>query len=215
LIRDSCPLRHAAVFGLSSVAQCPAAASGSRSCLVYTVRVGIRAHIWVRESNVRKSAISSMYPSYPGYTRHTNLSIQFAVPNQHIVRIILQHCEDEDNLRFRAAGNTLYPRVRELARLMSRHRIQLTTMKTSELGVTLFLPPPPCPAPKSILAKLCTRFRRPKAYSPQLETIEEGSEEDLPEGEWITLYEYMPIDSKRRAMYVVSDEYCGSIRLHV
>jgi hypothetical protein len=155
-----------------------------------------------------------MYPSYPGYTRHDHLSIRFAVPNQQIVRIILNHCEDEDNLRFRAAGNTLYPRVRELARLMSRHRIQLTTMKTSELGVTLFLPPPPCPAPKSILARLCPRLRRPKAYSPQLETIEEGPEEDPPEGEWITLYEYMPVDMKRRVMHVVSDEPCGSIRLH-
>jgi hypothetical protein len=26
--------------------------------------------------------------------------------------------------------------------------------------------------------------------------------------------EYMPVDLKRRAMYVVSDEPCGSIRLH-
>jgi hypothetical protein len=156
-----------------------------------------------------------MYPSYPGYTRHNDLSIRFAVPNQHIVRIILQHCEDEDNLQFRAAGNTLYPRVRELARLMSRHRIQLTTTGTNELGVTLFLPPPPCPAPKRIFAKLCPHFRRPKAYAPRLETIEEGPEEDLLGGEWITLYEYMPVEPKRRAMYVVSDERCGSIRLHV
>ena len=151
--------------------------------------------------------MSRMYPSYPGYARHTDLSIRFAVPNQHIVRIILQHCEDENNLRFRAAGNTLYPRVRELARLMSRHRIQLTAMKTSELGVTLFLPPPPCPPPKSILKRL-------RAYVPQLETINEDSEEDVPKGEWITMYEYMPVDSKLRAMYVASGERYGSIRLH-
>jgi hypothetical protein len=155
-----------------------------------------------------------MYPSYPSYTRHTNLSIRFSVPNQHVVKSILQHCENEDDLRFRAAGNTLYPRVRELASIMSRHRIQLATMKTNELGVTLFLPPPPCPPPKSTVAKLFPRFRRRKAYVSQLETIDEVSE-DPSKGEWITLYEYIPVDWKRRAMYVVSDERYGSIRLHV
>jgi hypothetical protein len=75
-----------------------------------------------------------MYPSYPSYTRHTNLSIRFAVPDQHVVMSILRHCEDENNMRFRAAGNTLYPRVRQLARLMSRHRIQLATINTHELS---------------------------------------------------------------------------------
>jgi hypothetical protein len=98
---------------------------------------------------------------------------------------------------------------------MSQHQIQLATMKTNELGVTLFLPPPPpCPPPKSTLAKLFPRFRRRKAYVPQLETINEVSEDPL-KGEWITLYEYIPVDWKRRAMYVVSDESYGSIRLHV
>jgi hypothetical protein len=156
-----------------------------------------------------------MYPSYPSYTRHTNLSIRFAVPDQHVVMSILRHCEDENNMRFRAAGNTLYPRVRQLARLMSRHRIQLATINTHELGITLFLPPPPCPPPKSTLAKLFPRFRRPKTFTPRLETIDEGPEGNISKEKWITLYEYIPIDWKRRAMYVVSEECYGSIRLHV
>jgi hypothetical protein len=37
----------------------------------------------------------------------------------------------------------------------------------------------------------------------QLESINEVPEED---GEWITLYEYIPVGMKRRAMYALSDE---------
>ncbi|KAF1840102.1 uncharacterized protein K460DRAFT_437145 [Cucurbitaria berberidis CBS 394.84] len=166
-----------------------------------------------------------MYPSYPSYVRHTDLSIRFAVPNTDVVKNILQHCEDDDNLRRKAAGNILYPRIQRLARIMSRHRIQLDTISTNELGITLFLPPPPCPPPKTTFRNLFPRFRRQKIPDSKLETINEESEAENEElyrkarvqfssTEWITLYEYLPVD-KRHAVYVAPGEGNESIRLHV
>lgn len=114
---------------------------------MYTVYIHTDVHIWLREDSTEGVATSTMYPSYPAYTRHSKLSIWFAVPNKHIVKVILQHCKDEDNLRLKAAGNTLYPRIWELARIMSCYCIQLTAVKNNKLGVTFFLPLLPCPPP--------------------------------------------------------------------
>lgn len=91
-----------------------------------------------------------MYPSFPNFTQHTNHSIRFSVPNKNIVVNILEQCEDDENLRLKAAGNVLYRKIEILSRLLLRHRIVLKKMSANELGVTLFLPPPPCPEPKSI-----------------------------------------------------------------
>ena len=154
-----------------------------------------------------------MIPSYPSYTRRTNQSIQFAVPNKAVVKKILQHSEDDENPRLRAAGNTLYPRVRSLARLMSQHRIQLETIGTSELGITLFLPLSLYPPPKSTFAKLCPCFKKPKAYKPKLWTISETQEDTWIDG-WGTTYEDLGMDSRRRAIYVAYEDNYRPVTLN-
>jgi hypothetical protein len=145
-----------------------------------------------------------MYPSYPSYEPHTSLAIRFAVPAQRVVERILRDSENLENLQLLAAANVLFPQINDLARLMSRHRIQLEDVSANQLGVTLFLPPPPCPPPKS------TRFARlvrPRMRKSSLKTIVEESPIDSEEhngkatntvDEWITLYEYLP--SKRPLM---------------
>lgn len=49
---------------------------------------------------------------------------------------------------------------------------------------------------------------------PKLETINEVLEE-LSNDDWVTLYEYMPIDSKRHAIYVSLDECYKAVRLRM
>ena len=99
------------------------------------------------------------YPRYPEYIPHTELSIRFSVPDARVIKRLLAHCEEEENLRFKAAGNALYPHVKTLSRLLSRHRIQVERTTANELGVTLFLPPPPCQEPKhKIIARLRKKF---------------------------------------------------------
>jgi hypothetical protein len=141
-----------------------------------------------------------MYPSYPRHSRHTPLSIQFAVPSRGIANRILEDSIDHELLRIRAAANVLLPQIDCLARLLSRHRIQIEEISPNQLGVTLFLPPPPCPAPMS---KMFSKFRRVLLRRPRLDTIaEEASSQDaqiqgngnteLAIEDWITLYKYVP-----------------------
>ena len=79
------------------------------------------------------------------------------------MRHILDCTEDEENLRCRAAANVLIARVRSVAGLMSRHRIQVESFGSNEIGVTLFLPLPLCPAPK--LKLFLTYKRKPFALT--------------------------------------------------
>ncbi|KAF2849425.1 hypothetical protein T440DRAFT_479967 [Plenodomus tracheiphilus IPT5] len=144
-----------------------------------------------------------MYPSYPSYEPHTSLAIRFAVPAQRVVERILRDSENLENLQLLAAANVLFPQIKSLARLMSRHRIQLQEIKPNELGITLFLPPPPCPPPKS--ARF-VHFIRRKMHKPSLDTIVEESPIDSLKcdkamdvtDDWVTLYEYLPF--KRRSV---------------
>jgi len=143
-----------------------------------------------------------MYPSYPSYEPYTSLAIRFAVPAQRVVERILRDSENLEDPRLLAAANILFPQIKVLARVMSRHRIQLEEIKANELGVTLFLPPPPCPPPRSTRFK---RYLQRKMRKPSLETIiEEPSSESLKSrkavrgaDEWVTLYEYIPSQSRR------------------
>ena len=80
------------------------------------------------------------------------------------------------------------------------------------MGVTLFLPPPPCPALK--LKLFLTRKRKP--FAPTLALIREETiiqvagrnevrdNESFDERDWITMYEYFP-SNERKAMYIVPD----------
>lgn len=120
---------------------------------------------------------------------------------------VLEDCEEEENLRIKAAGVILYHRVRQLARLMSRHHISLDPVGRKELRVKLFLPPPPCPPPNPSRMGL-------NRHEQRLETIYETAEEETSlyptrEGSkglkcsdenWTTLYQYMPVE-KRHAIY--------------
>ena len=157
----------------------------------------------------------SMYPSYPSFRRYSDLAVQFAVLERHVVKHILDCTENKENLRFRAAGNILSARVRSLASLMSRHRIQVESINSNEIGITLFLPPPPCPAPKS---KLFATYKR-TPFTPSLALIRD---EETPQGlrktkprnddrDWITMYEYLPSE-KRRAFYVAPDDEKESMK---
>jgi hypothetical protein len=128
--------------------------------------------------------MESKYPSYPGYVPYSDLSIRFSVPNQRVVQRLLQHCEQTENIRLLAAGNTLYPQVKRLARLMARYRIQVDEITANELGITLFLPPPPCPPPKSKVAQLGRKIRQ-HLSAPATDM---GSLSPR----WVTLYEYLP-----------------------
>ncbi len=157
-----------------------------------------------------------MYPSYPTFTRtqYSDLAIQFAVPNKHVVEHILDDCEQDYNLRVKAAANILQASVSTLARLMCRHRIKVQPLRSNELGITLFLPPPPCPPPNSwTLSHLRRGFR------PQLATILEDPAERSKECEhhvagWITMYEYLP-RQKGVAMDAASDHHPSSMELYV
>lgn len=149
----------------------------------------------------------SMYPSYPSFKYCSDLAVRFAVPERHIVRHILDCTSGEENLQCKAAANILMAQIKSVGRLMSRHRIQVESIGYNEMGVTLFLPPPPCPQPKSKL--FSARKRRP--FTPILASIgEEDQHEQNPrlsntgmgvnEGqEWITMYEYLPSAEKRAA----------------
>lgn len=160
-----------------------------------------------------------MSPSYPSFESVSDLAISFTIPEKHIVCKILKDSEEDENLNIKATGLILYRQVRELARLMSRHRVQIVSSGRNELEVTLFLPPPPCPPPN-------TGTIWKKQYKQQLQTIKEVPEEHdtqgpsatekLGKGEgvthservWITLYEYMPnLTRKRDAMY--ASPSCG------
>jgi hypothetical protein len=137
-----------------------------------------------------------MYPSYPSHRRHTDLSVQFGVPSQKIVQRILDDSLDYENLRRRAAANVLFPHIDCLARLMSRHRIQIEEISSNELGITLFLPPPPCPPPKS---KPFSKFKRAVLRKCKMPTfIEKSFAEVQATGEWITMYHYVPADEQPR-----------------
>lgn len=160
-----------------------------------------------------------MYPSYPCFKRCSDLAVQFAVPDRHVVRHILHCTEDEENLRIKAAANILIARVRSVGGLMSRHRIQVEPIGFNEMGITLFLPPPPCPAPKSLFP---TRKRKP--FTPSLASIKEeesfqeakwvgmASDKSLGDREWITMYEYLPSD-ERKTLYIMPNVQAASLKL--
>lgn len=146
-----------------------------------------------------------MYPSYPCFKRCSDLAVQFSVPERHIVRHILDCTEGEENLRSKAAANILLARVRSVGGLMSRHRIQVESIGDNEMGVTLFLPPPPCPEPNTDFF----HARKRKPFSPILAPIKEENHRELEaqlanEGrnsvkarEWVTMFEYLPSDAER------------------
>ena len=146
-----------------------------------------------------------MYPSYPCFKQCSNLAVQFSVPERHVVRHILDCTEGEENLRSKAAANILIARVRSVGGLMSRHRIQVESIGDNEMGVTLFLPPPPCPEPKTDFF----RARKRKPFRPILALIKEENHRELEgqsanEGrnpvkarEWVTMFEYLPGDTER------------------
>lgn len=92
--------------------------------------------------------MNPLYPRYPAYIPHSESSIRFSVPDERVIKRLLAHCEDEENMRLKAAGNVLYPHVKTLSRLLSRYKIEVERATTNELGITLFLPRPPCPEPK-------------------------------------------------------------------
>lgn len=159
-----------------------------------------------------------MYPSYPCFKRCSDLAVQFTVPERHVVRHILNCTENEENLRGRAAANILIARIRSVAGLMSRHRIQVESVSPNEMGVTLFLPPPPCPAPKLHWFAACKR----KIFTPNLAPIVEEESPCAARGaargdnssddrDWITMYEYLPSD-KRQAMYIMPNAKAASLK---
>lgn len=136
---------------------------------------------------------ATMYPSYPAFTRaqYSDLAIQFAVPNQHVVEQILSDSEQNDNLRVKVAAQVLRGQVSSLARLLRRRRVKIRPFRYNQTAVTLFLPPPPCPEPNTRLS------RRSCKFVPQLAMIHEdnGENQDLDASDgtkWITMYDYMP-----------------------
>ena len=111
-----------------------------------------------------------MPPSFPDFECVSDLAVQFVVPDRPIIHKILWDSEEDERLHLKAGANLLLPQIKILARLMSRHRIQVDRFGEFELSITLFLPPPPCPPPKS------------SAITSAKNVV----------GEWITLYEYVP-----------------------
>ena len=100
---------------------------------------------------------------------------------------------------------------------MSRYRVIVDKLNLNELGVTLFLPPPPCPPLKSRIFSPCERL---KVFRPRLETITEevSAEIDRPqsvqgarEADWTTMYQYLPTErsyldtEKRYCVYMGED----------
>ncbi|KAF2278965.1 uncharacterized protein EI97DRAFT_484725 [Westerdykella ornata] len=140
-----------------------------------------------------------MAPSYPSFEWVSQLSVRFKVPNKQLVYKILEDCDQDERLQVKAAGTLLYYRIKRLAALLSRHRIQLNDSTPLEADVTLFLPPSPCPPPKPTTV-------RPRGYSTSLATIPE--ENERPSGQqpaWIEHYEYMP--AERRYGMCVNPRY--------
>jgi hypothetical protein len=160
-----------------------------------------------------------MYPSYPCFKRCSNLAVQFAVPERHVVRHILDCTEGEENLRGKAAANILLARVRSVGGLMSRHRIQVESIGYNEMGVILFLPPPPCPEPRPNLFPVHKR----KPFRPTLALIKEedcrqlkdqlanGGPKSVEDREWITMYEYLPSDAEK-ALSILPNVKAASLK---
>ena len=128
-----------------------------------------------------------LYPRYPAYIPHTESSIRFSVPDARVIERLLTHCEDEENMRLKAAGNSLYPHVKMLSRLLSRHRIEVERATANELGITLFLPPPPEPKQKT-LARLRHKLFKNVRWDAQKVTkqcITKPTQSQSPK--WVTL----------------------------
>lgn len=123
----------------------------------------------------------TMLPSYPNYEWVDELSIQFWVPGRLIVNKITKDSKDKV-LRRRTAGKFLLGRLETIAALLSRHRICIKYMSSRQLEVIMFLPPPPCPAPKAICLPLKRHHRGPLLAK---------SDENHIKLEWITLFDYM------------------------
>lgn len=167
------------------------------------VSCSIVQHQGINAIRLAFECLRKMYPSYPQHRRHSGLSVRFSVPNQNIVKRILDDSFDEENLRVRAAANVLFPHIDKLSNLMSRHRIQIETISPNQLGVTLFLPPPPCPPPKS---KMFSKLKRMVTRRPEIDSTEEPyaltqlgqnvSDSAGVESEWMTLYQYIPLEQQ-------------------
>jgi hypothetical protein len=149
-----------------------------------------------------------MYPSFPSFEQISDLSIGFMVPNKRIVRKILRHSDEEEQLRIKAAGVVLFHKVNSLSYMISRHRICVELVRRNELAITLFLPPPPCPPPKQV--QKLHHAQNPETTQLRVDdddlklvrtaTEEVRNEDTTSNSEWITLYQYVPAD-RRHAMY--------------
>ncbi|PSN60485.1 hypothetical protein BS50DRAFT_654910 [Corynespora cassiicola Philippines] len=146
---------------------------------------------------------STMSPSYPNWEWESEHSIRFAAPNKRVVYKILEDSEEEEVLHRKAAGTILCGRIKELAKLLSNHRIQLDSVTINELEVVLFLSTPPFPSKQkptqgrrksyATLSKLCT--------IPEERVIgNEVSPGNTSFGKWISLYENLS-PRKRCAIY--------------
>jgi hypothetical protein len=141
-----------------------------------------------------------MYPSYPAFVRAQchDLAVEFAIPNKRVAEQILNDSNQDENLRVKAAAQILMRQVSSLARIMRRRRVKVHPLGHNDLAVTLFLPPPPCPEPKTKALS-----RRIRGFVSKLATIvEEPRSDELDGTTWITMFNYMPKKRKSTHMYL-------------
>lgn len=115
-----------------------------------------------------------MFPSYPNWEWESDLSIRFFAPTKRAVYKILEDSEEEDILRKKAAGIILCSQVKGLAQLLLHHPIRIESVTPNELEIIMSLASQPVPRPKRSPVKNREKLQ---AYKPQLDTIEEVSEE--------------------------------------
>ena len=118
-----------------------------------------------------------MFPSYPNWEWESDLSIRFFAPTKRAVYKIFEDSEEEETLRKKAAGIILCSQVKRLAQLLSHHPIRIESVKPNELEIVMSLASQPVPRPKRSPMKGKEKLQ---TYKPQLDTIEEVSEEYTP-----------------------------------
>lgn len=104
--------------------------------------------------------------------------VTFSVPNERVVKKIVRDSDEVENLRVKAASQSLTDRIKELALLFSKYNLEASPIEDrNEVLVRLFVPPPPTrpppPSPPEREIMYSSQRRRSSLNEPQLDGLKE------------------------------------------
>ncbi|KAF2680642.1 hypothetical protein K458DRAFT_392686 [Lentithecium fluviatile CBS 122367] len=120
--------------------------------------------------------------SYPQLLRDSDPLrdyVTFSVPNQHVIRKIINDSEDEETLRKKVIGKALTSRLDEIFSLFRKYNLETSQVEGHhELRIRLFVPRPPpmraLPKPPSSTGRQANYVvHRPKFATPTTSDDEE------------------------------------------